>query len=66
MRVLQNAANFGIGTCAAHSAADDHNSDKQSHDVYANCNTQLLQLPFKIEYHCTDKEIGSQVEMQVA
>ncbi len=51
--------------------AGDHNSDKQSHDVCVNCNTQLLQLPFKIEYHCTDKEIGSQrdwveVEMQVA
>jgi hypothetical protein len=31
----------------------------------------LLQLDFKIEYHCTDREIGSQgdwveVEMQVA
>jgi hypothetical protein len=46
--------------------AEDHNSDKQSHDVYVNCNTHVLQLNFKIDYHCRDKEIGSRDEMQVA
>src|SRR6185369_937589 len=28
------------------SVADEHNSDKQSHDVCVNCNTQILQLNF--------------------
>src|SRR5215468_6229035 len=30
------------------SVTEDHNSDKQSHDVCENCNTSLLQLPFHI------------------
>src|SRR5215467_3579848 len=31
----------------APSVTEDHNSDKQSHDVCVNCNTHLLQPPFK-------------------
>jgi len=40
---------------SALSVADEHTSDKQSHDLGVNCNTQLLQLRFKIDYYCTTR-----------